>query len=216
MNNEEPSGDEDWPPVALGFTYSHGDAVTDITLGMSGGAVGTVNIRPRGSGLTVSGYFRKDGTLEAVQINAAAGHEITATDLRQLSSVRMLKEWDLVARELRRQIDEGTYKQDTKVDAAPAAEMLRALNARRSTRTQGKRKRGAEAEAVLEEIVAAYREALAVNDPKPRMTLAKRFGYSAEHIGYLLSQARKSRNGKPPLLGPAAPGKAGEVTDDAR
>ena len=78
-------------------------------------------------------------------------------------------------------------------------------------RAPGSRLRGAAAEKLLQQVADAYREAVAAGDPSPRKTLASRFNYTNVHIGRLLGQARRSRDGRPPLLGPARPGKAGET-----
>ena len=66
----------------------------------------------------------------------------------------------------------------------------------------------------LHMVAEAYQEALADPDPevfrKPTAAVAKRLHYSRGHISRLLTEARES---KPPLLGPAHTGRAGERTE---
>lgn len=87
------------------------------------------------------------------------------------------------------------------------------MSLRRPCWQPGQPAHGAAREDLLRQVAAAYKEAVERGDPKPRVTLALQFGYSAAHIGRLLVEARRPRNGRPPLLGPAAPGKAGETVD---
>jgi len=75
-------------------------------------------------------------------------------------------------------------------------------------RAPGSRLRGAAAEELLQQVADAYREAIAAGDPSPRNTLASRFSYTNAHVGRLLVLARRPRDGRPPLLGPARPGPA--------
>lgn len=75
---------------------------------------------------------------------------------------------------------------------------------------QTRRRPGREA---MERVVAAYKEALADPDTSrsPTETARKKTGYTHGHVSRLLTQARKEG-----LLGPARPGRPGEVINQRR
>lgn len=174
-----------------------------------------VRIRPHGRDVAVWGNFSSTGRLEQVAFQATADHaEVSTADLRWAAVIRSLKEWEIVAREIARQVLAGKEPDEAVFDARKPTEALRILSQSSSQRRRKTVRRGAEFEQLLRDIARAYREAVAAGDPKPRVTLAAQFGYSNAHVGWLLTQARKSRRGRPPLLGPARPGKAGEDPGD--
>ena len=200
-------------PIARDFVYEHEGKMTGVRLNL--GATWpeiVVQITPNASGLEVRGHFREDGSLKLIEIESSSG-EVTAADLRNLSSVRTLKSWEVVGREMCRQILAGVEVPEFDATSPTAALRELSYQASRQDKPVGvaKGKRGAAVEQRLRQVVDAYREAVAAGDPRPRQTVALKFGYSGEHVGRLLSQARKPRDGRPPLLGPAAPGKAGET-----
>lgn len=217
---EELNAIKDRLPPARMFIYEHEGKMTGVTVNLAATWPEIcVQITPNASDLEVRGYFRENGALRLIEIESRDPNgEVTAADLRNLSSVRTLKSWEIVGRELARQYLAGVEVPE--IDARTPTAALRQLSHEASkhapTTTVAKGKRGAAVELRLRQVVDAYREAVAAGDPHPRQTVATKFGYSGEHVGRLLSQARKPRDGRPPLLGPATPGKAGEVTDDAR
>jgi hypothetical protein len=208
----DPRDERDQLPVARYWEYEHDGQIADVTLGL--GACWPevlVRISPRGSGIQIEGEFTAAGHLRRLEFTAAEGGEVVQSDLRRASVVRALKSWEVVAREVARQILAGVPVRETVFDARTPTEALRVLMYA-AGRQPGSRRRGGEAEELLRQVAAAYRAALVAGDPSPRETLAARFGYTNAHIGRLLTQARRARGGQPPLLGPARPGKAGEVT----
>jgi len=132
-----------------------------------------------------------------------------------VTSCRSLKEWEIVGRTIGQQILAGTPPEKAVFDARSPTEALRILShSTSSQRKPRKIRRGGEQDELLRQIANAYRAELDAGNARPRLKLAAEFGYTVQHIGWLLSQARKPRNGQPPLLGPARPGKAGEEPDD--
>lgn len=164
----------------------------------------TVRIRPRGRGIEIRGLVHPDGRIATCTIEADdETGEVTTAAARSLPAIiTALKEWNAVAREDAAQIlAAGDPDARTVVDAKPAMDSLRALFYN-VPRAPGTRKRGADAELMLRQVVEAYTEASAAGDPTPRKTVAERFGYTPEYISRLLQRARQPRNGKPPLLSP--------------
>jgi hypothetical protein len=199
-------------PVAKYFTYEHDGQLDDVTIGLgSHWPEVHVRIHPNRGDIEVWGTFSANGRLRKVEFVARTDRaEVTAADLRMPAAARALKEWEIVGREITRQVLDGVLEKDAVIDGGAPTEALRMLSHPSARRQPQTVRRGAAREELLRQVAAAYREALASGNPKPRETLAARFGYSNEHIGRLLSQARRPRNGQPPLLGPARPGKAGE------
>jgi hypothetical protein len=199
-------------PVAKYWTYTHDSHATDVTAGYGHcWPEVLVILEPRGSGVTMGGTFTATGRLRQLTFEATRDQsEITTAVLRQLPAIRALKESEIVAREAAHAILAGVPDREIVLDATSATEALRMLMAA-AGRAPGTRKRGAMREDLLRQVADAYREAVASRNPKPRETLAARFGYSPAHIGRLLMAARKARAGQPPLLGPAKRGRAGET-----
>jgi hypothetical protein len=209
---EDPRDERDRLPVARYWEYEHDGQITDVTAGLGAAWPDVlVRIAPRGRGIQVEGEFTRDGRLRRLEFTATGDGEVVSADLRRPSIVRALKAWEVAAREAARQILAGVPPRETVIDARTPAEALRALMSG-AGREPGTRRRGADAEELLRQVAAAYRETVAAGDPRPRETLAARFGYTNAHIGRLLTRARRPRNGQPPLLGPARPGKAGETS----
>jgi hypothetical protein len=168
-----------------------------------------LRIGPSGP-IQVSGVFNSAGRLHLVQFEGVDDHEITTADLRWGGILHALKEWEIVGRQVATQILNGVPLDKAVFDAQTPAEALRILDqAGRRQRPRKIRRRG-EREELIRQVAAAYREEVAAGNSRPRVALAERFGYTPQHIGALLVEARKPRNGQPPLLGPAQPGKAGE------
>jgi len=62
-------------------------------------------LAPASSDLEVRGQFRENGSLRRIEISTTSDtDEVTAADLRNLSSVRTLKAWEIAGRETARQI----------------------------------------------------------------------------------------------------------------
>lgn len=207
----EHQDERDRLPVMKWLVYDHDGQTTDVMLllGQHWPEV-QVKLVPRGQGIAMSGTFRPDSALRLVELEADDDAEITTAQIRPSALVVALKEWNAVAREMAEQILENRPAEEVSFYPKAATDALRRLTYQ-APRKRTVRKRGTDAEQLIQEVVDAYREALVSGDPSPRKTLAERFSYSNEHIGRLLTQARRSRNGRPPLLGPARAGKAGEV-----
>ena len=172
----------------------------------------------------LGGEFTSGLTLVHLHIsNRPSGPGVTQTDLRRSGMVALLRDWAKVAR--RFQLGES-FDDDLEglVDLPGEEDLFTAI--RESTRrvsaalnsptdpASPRRRRGRdEAEAALHAVVARYRELTDREHPdrSPRQTLAAEFGYHEAHIGRLLVKARRR---VPPLLGPAAPGKAGELKEE--
>jgi hypothetical protein len=60
----------------------------------------------------------------------------------------------------------------------------------------------------MEQVVQQYRDLTRAKVKKPKPDIAKNLTISPSYVGALLAQARHEG-----LLGPAAPGKAGEIAD---
>ena len=169
-----------------------------------------VRIRPHGSDVEVRGTFSPTGRLREVEFVALADHaEVGTADLRWSGAIRALREWEAVGREITSQILAGRTPAETVIDARTPTEALRILSQSAQRRPAAIR-RGPAFEQLLRDIAEDYRQAVNEGDPRPRVSLAAKYGYSVAHVGWLLTQARKPRNGRPPLLGPAHPGRAGE------
>ena len=172
-----------------------------------------VRIQPHRSDIEYQGAFSPTGRLYALGLAAVVDSaEVTTADLRRPAIVRALKEWEIVGRKIAQQYLTGTPPEKVVFDARSPTEALRMLSqsSAPSRRKAGNIRRGAEQEELLRQVADAYRAQLRAGNPRPRLQLAADFGYTVPHIGWLLGQARKPRNGRPPLLGPARPGKAGE------
>jgi hypothetical protein len=66
---------------------------------------------------------------------------------------------------------------------------------------------------LLKRVVTTYRRFIEAGDQAPRTATAKELQLKATYVGRLLHEARRT---KPPLLGPAEPGRAGEAKRRAR
>jgi hypothetical protein len=207
-------------PPAKSWQYTHDGQATDVTvaLGATWPAI-RVEILVHGTGLRTIGDFAGDGRLHRLTIETTTetttettsdAIEISVADLRKASLLGSLKQWEVVGRRYAHQILDGVPEREISVDGLSATQALRAL-AWSPRQRPVKRARGSRREDLLRQVADAYREAIDDGDPAPRTTLATRFGYSPAHIGRLLVAARRERNGQPPLLGPAHPGRAGET-----
>jgi hypothetical protein len=193
------------------WTYSHNGRATDVTVSYHCWPEVTVIIHSRGSGFRAAGVFAPNGRLRSVAFDAIHDQaEITTAVLRQLPAVRVLKSWEVVGREVARQILAGVPEDEIVIDGIGPTEALRMLVSA-ADRTPATRRRGAQREDLIRQVAEAYREAVDSGDPKPRATLAARFGYSGAHVGRLLVDARRTRDGQQALLGPALRGRAGEA-----
>ena len=176
-----------------------------------------VAIRSYDGPVRVHGVFSPTGRLRNVEFETLKdGYEITTADLRWTGILHGLKEWEIVSRRVAVQVLDGIPLDQAVFDAKTPAEALRILDQAASRQRPRPRKirRKGEREELIRKVVAAYKDEVAAGNSRPRVALAERFGYSTQHIGALLVQARKPRNGQPPLLGPAHPGKAGEEAAD--
>jgi hypothetical protein len=213
-------GADDFPglPVMTYHVYTFEDQTTGVTIQYTPGWPDALQVRitPQGRGIEMAGVVGADGRIRSIAVEATGpDEEVTSSALRGPTLISALKELNAMGRDLAQQMLNGVDQRKTVVDAKPATDALRALLFTATRRTAATRRRGADAEALIRDVADAYRDLVAQGDPQPRETLRLRFGYSNAHIGRLLTQARKPRNGKPPLLGPARPGKAGEIEDSA-
>jgi hypothetical protein len=207
-------------PVEQSWYHDH-DGRTDLVRVALSAAWPEIHVRiqPHRSDIDFRGVFSSTGRLREVELVALVDRvEVTTADLRRAALVRALKEWEIVGRTVAQQILAGTPPEKAVFDARSPTEALRALSQSSSSSSSQhkprKIRRGGEQEELLRQVAAAYRAEIKAGNPKPRLKLAADFDYTVEHIGWLLSQARKPRNGQPPLLGPARPGKAGEEPAD--
>ena len=196
------------------LTYTFEDEVTDVVLELSEKWPDvTVRILPRSRGVEIRGVVHPDGRVQSLTIEAydpAAGDDpgdynaagqVTSSAARSLAAViTSLKEWGEIARDMGIQKLQHGEDARTVVDAKRATESLRSLLYGLPRNPAGTRKRGADAELLLRQVVEAYKEAVASGDRSPRKTVAARFDYTPEHISRLLKRARQTRNGRPPLL----------------
>jgi hypothetical protein len=198
-------------PVEQSWDHVHDGRTDRIRVGL--GAYWPevhVRIQPHGSDVEIRGTFSPTGRLREVEFVALADHaEVATADLRWSGAIRALREWEAVGREITSQILGGKKPNETVFDASTPTEALRILS-QSAQRRRAAVRRGPAFEQLLRDIADDYRRAVQEGDPKPRVTLAAKYGYSVAHVGWLLTQARKPRNGRPPLLGPAHPGRAGE------
>jgi 8-oxo-dGTP pyrophosphatase MutT (NUDIX family) len=191
-------------PVMKGLIYTYDDETVYVNLGLGVREVWpnvTVDLRQRGRDIRITGEVRPDGAVRALAIEADGQDPgVTGGSVASLAAVvSALKEWAEVARDMAGQILGGVPEDRTVVDAKRATESLRALFYG-TRRPPGTRKRGADAELMLRQVVAAYQQAVTGGDPAPRKTVAAQFGYTPEYISRLLKRARQPRNGRPPLL----------------
>jgi hypothetical protein len=168
--------------------------------------------RPDNSPFIYLGTFSSTGRLRQMEIETVGdADEISAPDLRRPGVVRALREWAAAGRHTAEQLIRGVPLDKTVIDAKSPAEALRMVDQADARRRPARVRRGGEHEALIRQVAAAYKEEVAAGNSRPRIALARRFGYTPEHIGALLVKARKPRDGQPPLLGPTRPGKAGEA-----
>lgn len=202
-------------PVNRVFTYEHGGRRDKVQLPLGTyWPEGHVRIQPHDSEIEVRGTFSPTGRLREVEfVTLADRAEVTTADLRMPAIIKALSAWHAVGQAIASQILNGVPVERTIIDATTPTEALRMLSFAAAKPRGQARRRGLAHEDLLRQVAAAYKEAVERGDPKPRVTLALQFGYSAAHIGRLLVEARRSRNDQPPLLGPAAPGKAGETAN---
>lgn len=196
------------------YLYAAEGITTPIVFGWTEWPDVIVTVRTPGQDTSISAVIRPDGVVKSVTVDTENDTGVTGTVLKGPAIISVMKQANGVARDLAEQIISGTDITKAKVDAKPMTDAIRTLFYEPTPkRESGTRRTGADLENMIRLVAEGYREAVDAGDPKPRVTLAERFEYTPEHIGRLLTLARKPRNGKPPLLGPAAPGKAGEVSD---
>jgi len=166
----------------------------------------TVELSPCGPAPVIAGVFSEDGTLRQLQFDASyRPRGVQASDLRHMPAVSSLKAWEVAAREYGRQILAGVPKESIVFDTTSPAAALESLS-RSVRRKPGARARAAAAhEALLRRVASAYEEA--AGSRAPRKVVAERLGYSAAHVSRLLAEARRPRDGRPPLLGPGRAGR---------
>ena len=202
-------------PVERSWDYVHDGRTDRVRVALGAYWPEThVRIRPHESDIEIRGTFSRTGRLYEIEFTALTdAAEITTAELRWSGAIRVLREWEAVGREIASQVLAGKTPEEAVFDARTPTEALRILSQAARPRRVSQR-RGQAHEQLLRDIADDYRALIAIGDPKPRVTLASKYGYSVANIGGLLVQARQPRNGRPPLLGPARPGKAGEDTPD--
>lgn len=200
----------------IAWTYQHGTHVDLIRVALVPfWPELRVWYRPDRGPLIYLGTFSSTGRLRQMEVEALDDSvEISAADLRRPGIVRVLREWAVAGRHAAEQLIRGVPLDKTVIDAKSPTEALRMVDQAESRKRPAKVRRGSEHEELIRQVAAAYKEEIAAGNSRPRVALARRFGYTPEHIGALLVMARKPRNGQPPMLGPTRPGKAGEKAAD--
>jgi|HubBroStandDraft_3_1064219.scaffolds.fasta_scaffold53056_2 hypothetical protein len=202
-------------PVQLAWDYEHAGGIMTVAL-----AFGhcwpslVVSLHQHGSGLRTHGEFDEDGRLTRIQTEAFGDVVISAAVLRR-PMIAALREWEAVGRQIARQILAGVPEREVTFEGLSATRALRILLGPSSGPRPPQRKRGQLREHLIAEVARAYRAAVAAGDPAPIPGIAAAFAYSQPHIRRLVGDARRPRNGRPPLLGPALRGKAGEALGGA-
>ncbi len=138
---------------------------------------------------------------------------ITQGDVRRRALVSELMVWCRIGWEFASRGEQGLREEEQLVQGASLDEALAAVRSLlidpTGRREAGRRARGDDRRRLLERVAEEYRS-VALKEKNPRKVVGDKLGYSAAHIGRLLVEARKTT---PPLLGPAAPGKAGEIRE---
>jgi hypothetical protein len=198
------------PEVA--WTYRHGSHVDVVRVGLVPfWPELRVLYQPDRSAVRYVGTFSSTGRLRQMEIETVGDSvEISAADLHRPGVMRVLREWAAAGRHVAEQLVRGLTLDKTVIDAKSPTEALRMVDQAEARKRPAKVRRGSEHEELIRQVAAAYKQEIAAGNSRPRIALARRFNYTPEHIGALLVQARKPRNGQPPLLGPTRPGKAGE------
>ena len=199
-------------PPMKSWTYTHDGAAMAITV-----AYGhcwpdiLVIVGQSGTGLRATGLFGEDGRCRQFTVETSTDEaDITSAVLRR-PVLGTLRGWHEVGREVGRQLLAGVPEENIVIDGHDATAAMRILMYDASRARVPQRHRGARREDLIREVARAYKVAVEVGDPAPRKTLADAFGLSRAHIGRLLVAARRERDGRPPLLGPARRGRAGET-----
>ncbi len=136
--------------------------------------------------------------------------------------VQAERQWvEELARRAGRELNNNTFSSEARHEVAfrsradsleQALEDTRAAIARAAVdRRPGQRRRGDDAQELLERVVAEYRNAVARGERAPRPVIGRRLGYSPAHVGRLLVKARKQG-----LLGQPLTGRAGERVAEGR
>lgn len=196
----------------IAWTYQHGTHVDLIRVALVPfWPELRVWYRPDRGPVVYLGTFSSTGRLRQMEVEVLDDSvEISAADLRRPGVVRVLREWSVAGRHAAEQLIKGVPLDQTVIDAKSPTEALRMVDQAESRKRPGKVRRGSEHEELIRQVAEAYKAEIGAGNSRPRIALARRFGYTPEHIGALLVMARKPRNGQPPLLGPTRPGKAGE------
>lgn len=167
-----------------------------------------------------------EGQMTDVEFVATPGsrHSLEQKDLRTAGVVSLVRTWAQLGRDhqLAQRFAESRPSGLVELPAQGAADTLDdTLEATRSAlsawlpapETAARRRlRGRDADELLERVARRYQELVAAGHPKPRVAIAAEVNYTPQHIGRLLVKARRPdpKTGRPPLLGPARPGRAGE------
>ncbi len=157
-----------------------------------------------------SGHGLRRLSVSASPGDGDGGATLNVRDGALTKLARLVEPWVQLALEYRGHQDSGDHHLLDESAPTPEAAIARARVALAGvTRRSGTRARGEAKKLLLERVAEEYRLALASGHKQPRKIVAARLGYSVEHIGRLLVEARRT---VPPLLGPASPGKAGEAS----
>lgn len=213
----------------LGFRVSYGGERADRTVVTASTGYGTVlpdedyqsvELNDPRLTFTARGEFADGLQLVHLQLSKRPdGPSITQGSLRQAGIIAELRTWARVARRMQHGVVDEGLRGLLEFDLPSDTDLHQAVTAsedrvdrwlKKSPKPSKRRKSREEAEATLRRVVDRYKALVALGDPSPRLTIAAEEHYTPEHIGRLLV---KARNRKPPLLGPAAPGKAGETKD---
>jgi hypothetical protein len=157
----------------------------------------------------------ESGRVVELQYRAKDGERLTHRLIRATNLITFCERWAHLVEAKARAYATGDLLTAQRLEAhglegrspTEILDGLEAVMAEHRSTTRRKRVRGEEAEHLLRKVVDEYKEALKDKDPRPRVTVGNKLGYTPEHIGRLLVKARRM---DPPLLGPAMRGKAGE------
>lgn len=161
-----------------------------------------------------------EGRLDRVEFMVQAGHggrQLEQRDLRTSGVVSLVHRWARVGREYQVRRKRGGALDEGLIFEVEAADIEAAIAATRSTLerlapsradTTKRRLRGAEAEALLQRVVARYKELTQAGHTAPRVVIADEEALSSAYIGRLLVKARKAG-----LLSAALPGRAGQASE---
>jgi hypothetical protein len=132
----------------------------------------------------------------------AGGSPVTRSGLATIPVERLVLRAAVEAGGLRAESQDGVIVVEPLTEAEQT-ELARRLRPRRGRRADPAARRQ-----LMEQVVQQYRDLTRAQVKKPKPDIASNLAISQSYVGALLAQARREG-----LLGPAAPGRAGETED---